>query len=313
MTTPSFAERIRAIAAREELSDSFSAEVLREVEAWVARPEIDAPELEDWTALPFVTVDGPDTRDLDQALQLGREPGGFRLRYAIADASHYVRPGSALFAEALARGASFYLPGFTVPMLPRALSEGLVSLGPGVARRALGFDVTLDSRGGVSDWCLRRVRVRSRAKLSFAEVGELLARPSASPLAREPFAESLLLLDDVGTLRARHDDRKQMVRFRRMETGPYLDAHGTLQLRGVARDTVELANEQVSILCNALGARYLAQSEPDYVQPIYRVHSPPDPERVAGFERLVRTVAGDRGLPDDPWVYRRAAVGSDSR
>lgn len=98
-----------------------------------------------------------------------------------------------------------------------------------------------------------------------------------------------------------------MVRFRRVESGPTLADDGSLVVRSEPRGEAELANEQLSILCNALGARYLATSDPEHVQPIYRVHAPPDPERVAAFERLVRVVARDRKLPDDPWVYRRAA------
>jgi ribonuclease R len=304
---PSFAERIRAIAAREQLSESFPRAVLAEVDGWLRRPEIDAPELVDWTALPFVTLDGPGTMDLDQALLVAPEGDGFRLRYAIADASHYVRPGSALFAEALGRGATYYLPGLSVPMLPRPLSEGLISLGPGQPRRALAFDVMLDRRGGVVDWGLCRVRVRSQAKLTFAEVDELGAASSGSRLGAAPFAESLRLLAALGRLRAAHEDRRQMVRYRRVESGPWLDGAGQLRLRHESRSEAELANEQVSILCNALGARFLAQSNPDQVQPIYRVHAPPDPERLASFERLVGDVAKDRALPDDPWVYRRAA------
>jgi ribonuclease R len=303
----SFAERIRAIAEREELSPRFPAAVEAEVRRWRAAPGIDDPELQDWSALPFVTIDGPETRDLDQAALVEALPRGFRLRYAIADASFYAAAGSALFAEALARGASYYLPGLSIPMLPRELSEGLVSLGPNVARRALVFDVELDRHGGVSDFRLVRARIASQAKLSFDEVEELCQSPAQSPLARKPFAPSLRAIRELGALRAAHEDRKEMVRYRRVETGVGLDGEGRLVFRRETRRSVELANEQLSILCNALGARYLESSNPEHVQPVYRIHAPPDPERVASFERLVRAVARDRGLPDDPWVYRRAA------
>lgn len=298
---------VRAIAAREGLSDAFPDDVLREVEAWRRAPAIDDPSLVDLTGLPFVTVDGPGTRDLDQALHL--EPlagGGARLRYAIADAAHYVAPGSALFREALARGASFYLPGYSVPMLPRPLSEDLVSLGPRVARRALVFDVRLDAAGSVTGFELVPSRIESRAKLTFGEVDELLSGASTA-LSREPFAESLRLLGRVGELRAHHEDRKHMVRYRRVEASLGLDPDGRLVERRDERGPAELANEQLSILCNALGARLLASGDAEHVQPIYRVHAPPEPERLASFERLVRAVARDRGLPDDPWLYRRAA------
>src|SRR5215212_373325 len=120
-----------------DLPQGFPPEVEAEVDGFLAAPGLDDPALADRTALAFVTIDGPGTRDLDQAVHVEDTGAGFHLRYAIADASYYVRPGTALFEEALARGASFYLPGASVPMLPRALSEGLISLGPDVVRRAL--------------------------------------------------------------------------------------------------------------------------------------------------------------------------------
>src|SRR5262245_54480935 len=103
------------------LPRDFPPAVEAEVDAYLAAPGLDDPALADRGAIPFVTIDGPGTRDLDQAVHVEAAGAGFRLRYAIADASYYVRPGTALFDEALRRGASFYLPGMSVPMLPRAL------------------------------------------------------------------------------------------------------------------------------------------------------------------------------------------------
>ena len=118
------------------------------------------------TAL-LVTIDGATSRDLDQAVQVEREGAGFLLRYALADAAYYVRPGTALFEEAVKRGASYYLPGFMIPMLPRALSEGIISLNPQVERRALVFEMHLDAAGKCQRTEVVRARVFSHAKLSF--------------------------------------------------------------------------------------------------------------------------------------------------
>jgi ribonuclease R len=299
--------RFQYIADDLGLPGAFPREVDAEVDAYLAAPGTDDPALVDRTALPFVTIDGPGTRDLDQALHVEARQDGFQLRYAIADASYYVRPGTALFAEALRRGASYYLPGLSVPMLPRALSEGLVSLGPDVDRRALVFDVTFDPRGTVTAFVLERARIRSRAKLAFEEVQAFVdarSRPAPGPVGIGPVLRAAVAL---GTLRADHADRASMVRYRRVETSARLDADGTLVISSAPRTAVELANEQISILCNALGARYLLAGPPALVQPIYRVHEPPDEERVVAFAHLVSVVAAQRGLPDDPWLYRRAA------
>jgi ribonuclease R len=298
--------RFRKLADDAGLTPDFSAEVTAEVDAYLAAPGIDDPALADRTAIPFVTIDGPGTRDLDQAVHVEAVGDGFRLRYAIADASYYVRPGTALFDEALRRGASYYLPGLSIPMLPRPLSEGLVSLGPDAARRALVFDVSLDGHGTVTAFALERARMRSRARLTFEEV-QAFVDGAASPQIGAELGPSLRAIARVGALRAAHEDRADMVRYRRIETSVRLGADGELILDSAPRTAIELANEQISILCNALGARYLLGGPPALVQPIYRVHAPPDEARVEAFERLVAMVAKDRGLPDDPWLYRRAA------
>lgn len=299
--------RFRAFARAEGLREAFPQEVMSEVERWQREPGTDDPALVDWTAIPFVTVDGPMTRDLDQAFYIERAPGGYRLLYAIADASYYLPHGSALLEEALLRGSSFYFPGFSVPMLPRELSEDLVSLNEGALRRALVFEVTLDDASGVTGFKLVRARVRSRRKLTFADVEALVEDRGRSPLAKEPFAESLRLFLEVGERRTHHPDRQQMIHYRRVEAEVRLLPTGGITVALSGRGPAELATEQISILCNALGGRFLMSGDPEAIQPIYRVHSPPLPARTEAFERLVGAVARTRGLPDDPWVYRRAA------
>ncbi|HVV82256.1 MAG TPA: RNB domain-containing ribonuclease [Kofleriaceae bacterium] len=280
--------------------------VTAEVEAYLRAPGLDDRELVDRTDLPFCTIDGPGTRDLDQAIWAAATADGFHLRYAIADASYYVRPGSALFDEALARGASYYLPGLSVPMLPRALSEGLVSIGPRVDRRALVFDVRFDARATVVDFRLERARVRSRAQLTFEEVQAFLDGKGPPPASAD-LAAPLAAIARLGDLRAHHPDRAAMIRYRRVEAAVRLGPDGELIIGAAPRTPIELANEQISILCNALGARYLLGGSAELVQPIYRVHEPPSDDKVAAFERLVHRVAASRDLPDEPWLYRRAA------
>jgi ribonuclease R len=123
--------RIYAIAVAHRLDPVFPAGVKEEVESLLQEPGIWEPGLSDLTSIPFCTIDGPDTRDLDQALHVLATDGGFQLSYALADASWFVTPGSALFGEAVHRASSFYLPGLVIPMLPRELSEGVCSLNPG--------------------------------------------------------------------------------------------------------------------------------------------------------------------------------------
>jgi ribonuclease R len=304
-STAPLAERLTAIAADAGITPEVPPAVTAEVQAWLAAPGIDDPALIDRTAIPFVTIDGPGTRDLDQAIHVEATADGFRLRYAIADASYYVAPGTALFDDAVRRGASFYIPGRSIPMLPAALSQGLISLGPGVDRRALIFGVAFDRAGTITGFALERARIHSRAQLTFGGVQAFVDDGAA---AEVEYGASLRALAVLGDLRIHHADRAAMVRYRRVETSVRLDADGALVIDRGDRSMIELANEQISILCNALGARYLLEGAADLVQPIYRVHEPPADERVAGYERLVSAVAAQRGLPDDPWLYRKAAA-----
>ncbi|MEM9695352.1 MAG: RNB domain-containing ribonuclease, partial [Myxococcota bacterium] len=183
---------MHAITRRHGLSLVFPADVNEEVERVVRAPGFDDPALADRRALPFVTIDGPGTRDLDQALYLERSKGGFRVHYGLADPAHCVRPGTALFAEALHRGASFYLPGLSVPMLPRALSEDLISLGPQQTRRALVFVMEITAEGECADTRLERALIRSRAQLTFDEVQTFLDGQGSLRIAEA--AESVRLL-----------------------------------------------------------------------------------------------------------------------
>lgn len=299
-------EELEAITTALQLSVAFPPEVLAETEAWLRNPGVDDPALADRTDLPFVTIDGEHSKDLDQALFVQREGDGYLVVYAIADASYYVRPGSALFAEAMKRGASYYFPGFSVPMLPRPLSEGLISLNPNEPRRALLFRHRLDAKGAIIDTKLERARVRSRAKLSWGQVQALVDAPEQSPLHGETFEASLFLLRDVGRLRIALAAERGLVRYRREEVSIVLDGEGlTFQVMEQVRDEVELWNEQLSLLCNAEGGRLLREHEHPSVQPIYRVQPGPEPERLAQLSELTRRVAERWSLPSTPWVWNR--------
>jgi ribonuclease R len=286
-----------------ELAVYFPEDVLREVEAFVAQPGIDDPSLADHEGTPFVTIDAATSRDLDQAVHVAREADGYLVAYAIADASHYVRPGSALFREAMRRGATYYLPGLSVPMLPRALSEGLVSLNPDGPRRALVFLHRLDARAEILSTELVRARIRSRAKLSFSGVQALIDGTDRS-LAGQPFTESLHLLREVGQKRMQLATERGLVRYRREEVEVKLtDGGASFSVVEQVRDEVELWNEQISLLCNAEGGRLLREHPAPAVQPIYRVHGGPDPERLRALAALTAELARVHGLPADPWIW----------
>ena len=167
----------------------FPREVLHEAEA--ARPATLAGR-EDWREVPLVTIDPADAKDHDDAVFARPDtdpnnPGGFIIDVAIADVAHYVRPGSALDREALARGNSTYFPDRVVPMLPERISNDLCSLRPGEDRAALAVRMVIGADGRKRSHTFHRVLMRSAARLHYAQAQDAIdGHPDGTtePLAR---------------------------------------------------------------------------------------------------------------------------------
>src|SRR5690606_23832541 len=125
--------------------------------------------------LPLVTIDGEDAKDFDDAVYCeAKKGGGWRLYVAIADVSHYVRPGTALDTEAVQRGNSVYFPDYVIPMLPEILSNGLCSLNPDVDRLCMVCEMTVSAQGRVSGYKFYEGVMRSHARLTYTKVATML-------------------------------------------------------------------------------------------------------------------------------------------
>lgn len=295
--------RINALLDQLGLSISYSAPALSQAQSLAQSPGIDDPSLRDRSALPFCTVDEPSSKDLDQALFIETlDGGGHRVWYAIADAAHFVQPGSALWEEALARGSSFYLPGQVIPMLPPVLSEGVVSLNPQVDRRALLFVVDLDDTGRVQASRLERARIRSRAKLSYQGV-QAWYDGQGHAHCDEEVQESLRALAVMGKRRVALALERGVVPFRRREVELSQEGQdGPFVAYEDVRREVEKYNEQLSLLCNVEGARFL-QAQGEGLHPIYRVHPAPAPERLKELRRRIDAMVKHRGLDPQIWCW----------
>lgn len=171
---------VQAILWRERLDEEFPSWVMAEA---IARSEMgvlgQGSSREDLRHLDFVTIDPSNAEDHDDALHVETvEEGGVRLRVAIADVASFVPSGSALDMEARRRGATLYLPGRVVPMLPRALSAGAASLLPDQDRPAVVVDLTIGPDGAVRDRRFVHALVRSRAKMTYEQVAGILGTAS---------------------------------------------------------------------------------------------------------------------------------------
>jgi ribonuclease R len=302
------------IAAQHNLKPLFSAEVEKELEAILNNPGVDDQSLTDLTHLAFCSIDGADTRDLDQTVYIEVTAQGHIVHYALADPAFYVKPGSALFAEALLRGASYYLPGLMIPMLPRALCEDLISLNQDVERRAMVVQMYLDQTGRCLKTEVQRARICSRAKLSFEQVQAFI--DNAQPPTQQPdqkiipnaqLAESLRQLKVVGERRLRLAEQRHVVRYRRNETNIKLGDQGmTFTILDDLRNDVEGYNEQLSLLCNTEAARLLSVDidNNNHVQAIYRIHPQPPLEHIQAFENALAALVKTQQLDPEIWLWQ---------
>lgn len=185
-----------------EIRAGFPADVLHEA-ARVAeeRTPVATATRADRTDVPFVTIDPPGSRDLDQAVHAERAGDGYRLRYAIADVGFWVDRGSAVEREAWRRGVTFYAPDQREPLYPPILSQGVASLLAGQARPAVLFDFVLDARAELQSWSVARALVRSRAQLTYTQLLQHAAPPGPPPNAVAPWSRTLALLAEIGPRR----------------------------------------------------------------------------------------------------------------
>jgi len=175
------AEGLEAIRTQFQLPSAFPPAAEAEAEV-VARRRPD--QHADRTALPFVTLDPAQSRDLDQAFAIERAGSDLILHYAIADVGWFVPDGGAMDAEAWIRGTSQYLPDGKAPLYPPALSEGAASLLPDGDRPAVIFTVRVDQAGGARLDGAERALIRSRAKLAYETATEQELPADFAELAR---------------------------------------------------------------------------------------------------------------------------------
>ncbi|MGH8660088.1 MAG: ribonuclease R [Gammaproteobacteria bacterium] len=233
----------------------------------------------DLRALPLVTIDGEDARDFDDAVYCQRHGQGWRLWVAIADVSHYVRPGTALDEEAHRRGTSIYFPDRVIPMLPELLSNGLCSLNPGVDRLCLACEIEIGPKGAVKGYRFVEAVMRSAARLSYSEVATAVINKDRSARAR--YRKLVPHLDELYALyRALHKRRIQRgaIDFDTVETQIIFDDKGKIsQIHALERNDAHRIIEECMIAANVAAASFLLRQRIPF---LYRVHEPPGPEDI---------------------------------
>lgn len=242
----------------------------------------------DLRALPIFTIDSASTKDIDDAISLTRtSEGGYELGVHIADVSHYVRPGTETDNEAFRRATSVYYADQVVPMLPKALSNGICSLNEGELRLAFSCLMRLDQNGELTDYRFVKSVIRSRVKGVYSEINALLAG-STDPELQAKYAE---VADQLPAMKELYGHRARLRRERGcmdIESGEVkliLDEDGRcIDVQKRTSGESEAMIEEFMLLANQCAAHFARLKQVPFV---YRVHEEPNAEKLERLHALL--------------------------
>ena len=270
------------------LPHKWSQDVLQEAATLKDIP-IDYKGRKDLRKLPFVTIDGEDARDFDDAVYCERTAkGGWRLYVAIADVSFYVKPNTILDQEALTRGNSVYFPGMVVPMLPEVLSNELCSLKPNVERLCMVCDMTITKEGKITRYSFYDAVICSHARLTYTQVAKMLDDKKYN------------LKELYGLYQALHKQReiRGAIEFETMETRIIFGEKRKIKkIIPVVRNDAHRIIEECMLAANVCAARFLLSKK---IPALYRIHEGPNPDKLANVRSFLGGLGLSLGGGDDP-------------
>lgn len=241
------------------------------------------------------TIDGDDTRDIDDAISIEKLPNGnYKLGVHIADVSYYVKEGSPLDVEAQERGTSVYLVDRVIPMLPHELSNGICSLNPNVDRLAMSCVMEIDGNGKTVDYEIFESVIRSRIQMTYKKVNSIL-EDNVVPEGYEEYEEKLRLMAELAEILRKFKVRRGYIDFGVQEAKILVDENCkptdvVIRERGVGENLIE----DFMIAANECVASHIFYMSLPFV---YRIHEVPEEERIRSFLAFVSSlgynVAGD--------------------
>ncbi len=269
---------IDMIIAEGNLPSDFPLSAIQEAESIPQRVAPGKfPTHKDFTHLCFVTIDGEDARDFDDAICILPRGNGFEAFVAIADVAEYVKPGSPLDTEALERSNSFYFPNRVIPMLPEALSNGLCSLNPDVLRLAMVVRMRFDAGGKCHATQLYEGIIRSRKRLTYTQVGHFLEGNDARAIDNKE-VEAMLLV--AANLYRKLDQLRQNRGALDLELPEVKAVIENDKVKGMEvreRNIAHKLIEEMMLAANTSVATWLEAEKKEF---LYRVHEPPKPASI---------------------------------
>lgn len=280
---------VEALIYKNNFSPSFSEEVLEEIKS--IPNEVSEEEKKcrrDLRDVTIFTIDGDDTKDIDDAISIKKlANGNYELGVHIADVSYYVKPGTKLYEEAYERGTSVYLVDRVVPMLPHKLSNGICSLNPNVDRLAQSCIMEIDPKGNVVSHDIFESVIRSRIQMTYKKVNSWLENHVVEE-GYEPYTDDLTMMMELSKIIRDNRTARGAIDFDTKEAKILADENGKptdviLRERGVGEKMIEdfmiAANETVASHVFWMGLPF-----------VYRVHGTPKEEKINDFLDFVSSL-----------------------
>ena len=300
------------------LTPVFPGEVIyeaREVSDY-SRIKEEIPNRLDLRDKPIFTIDGADTKDIDDAISVERTKTGYLLGVHIADVSHYVQPKSQLDNEAFKRGTSVYYANRVIPMLPKELSNGICSLNPQEERLAFSCLCELDKQGNITDYKFAKTVIRSRVKGVYSEINSLLAGSDDAEL-KEKYAEvsgQLPIIKELADILYKNKKNRGCPELETSESKLIInDEDICVGVERRTRGRSEEIIEDFMLVANECAARFGMDNNLPFV---YRIHEEPSDEKLESLrEALVKLNVqyklGEKACPGDMSEILKAAKGTD--
>ena len=296
-------QAVEAAIHGHDIPHEFSPAVL--AQATAVPLEVEAAEIAgrvDLRNVPLVTIDGEDAKDFDDAVWCEPQRDGFRLIVAIADVSHYVRPGTPLDDEAQLRATSVYFPGFVVPMLPETLSNGICSLNPKVDRLCFCCDMQVGRDGIVRESRFYEAVMHSHARLTYTDVWNAVGEGIPADEHDAALAKIGALLPQVQRLHQLYRvldkarAKRGAIEFESSEVRFVLDARGEVTQAGMLqRNDAHKLIEECMIAANVQAALFLLDAR---IPAPFRDHDKPPESKYADLEEFLKEFA----LRMPPWA-----------
>lgn len=277
---------ILTIAAKHSIETEFSEDVKRELKNIPDEVcENDLIGRTDLTNEMIFTIDGDDTKDIDDAISVKRDGKNYVLGVHIADVSNYVKVGSALYDSAFSRGTSSYLADTVIPMIPHQLSNGICSLNPEVIRLTISCVMTIDGNGKVISYDIFPSYIKSRKQMTYKNVNKILDE-NIIPEGYGEFADTLKLMHELSKILRQEKINRGYIDFGIDEAKVIQDENGkAIDIVKRVQGTGEKLIEDFMIAANETVATHISNMDLPF---IYRVHDLPNAEKIEDFSNLIK-------------------------